>query len=46
MYKHEVRSDLVGFTNFTLAWAPPNTTSQPCRLVNFLIFTTNYFVVK
>ncbi|VDO69994.1 unnamed protein product [Schistosoma mattheei] len=41
MYKHEVRSDLVGFTNFTLAWAPPNTTSQPCRLVNFLIFTTN-----
>nr|CAH8830177.1 unnamed protein product [Trichobilharzia regenti] len=31
MYKYEVRNDLIGFTNFTLAWAPPNTTSQPCR---------------
>ncbi|CAH8457624.1 unnamed protein product [Schistosoma rodhaini] len=35
MYKHEVRNDLVGFTNFTLAWAPPNTTSQPCRYKAF-----------
>ncbi|CAH8451474.1 unnamed protein product [Schistosoma turkestanicum] len=35
MYKHEVRGDLVGFTNFTLAWAPPNTTTQPCRYKAF-----------
>ncbi|XP_068699332.1 anoctamin-7-like [Montipora foliosa] len=26
---------LKGFTNFSLAWAPENTTSQPCRYIDF-----------
>ncbi|TGZ61574.1 hypothetical protein CRM22_007926 [Opisthorchis felineus] len=35
LYKYEIRDDLVGFTNFTLAWAPDNTTKLPCQYTAF-----------
>ncbi|KAF6779740.1 hypothetical protein AHF37_00667 [Paragonimus kellicotti] len=35
LYHYEIRDDLVGFTNFTLAWAPVNSTVQPCRYTAF-----------
>ncbi|CAH8571960.1 unnamed protein product [Dicrocoelium dendriticum] len=35
LYKYEMREDLVGFTNFTLAWSPVNSTSIPCRYTAF-----------
>ncbi|CAL8079900.1 unnamed protein product [Calicophoron daubneyi] len=31
LYKYEVNDDLRGFTNFTLAWAPFNSTTRECR---------------
>ncbi|CAH3190102.1 unnamed protein product, partial [Porites evermanni] len=33
LYRGTISSDgsLKGFTNFSLAWAPPNATSEPCR---------------
>ena len=35
LYRYAVSPDnsLNGYTNFSLAWSPPNTTSKPCRYV-------------
>uniref|UniRef100_A0A1I8GS17 Anoctamin n=1 Tax=Macrostomum lignano TaxID=282301 RepID=A0A1I8GS17_9PLAT len=35
LHKIDHSSDTHGFTNFSLAWSPPNTTSQPCRYRNY-----------
>ncbi|PAA80633.1 hypothetical protein BOX15_Mlig004871g1 [Macrostomum lignano] len=35
LHKIDYSSDTHGFTNFSLAWSPPNTTSQPCRYRNY-----------
>lgn len=37
LYRGSVSTDgsLQGFTNFSLAWAPENSTSQPCRYIDF-----------
>lgn len=37
LYRGTISPDgsLKGFTNFSLAWAPPNATSEPCRFIDF-----------
>ena len=36
MYQYQYNWDLAGYVNFTLAWAPNGTLSEPCRLVTVL----------
>ncbi|THD26545.1 Anoctamin [Fasciola hepatica] len=35
LYQYEINQDLRGFTNFTLAWSPPNSTRLDCRYPAF-----------
>ncbi|PAA91474.1 hypothetical protein BOX15_Mlig021551g3 [Macrostomum lignano] len=35
LYKYQFDSELHGYTNFTLAWSPANSTAQPCRYKAF-----------
>ncbi|ELT94351.1 hypothetical protein CAPTEDRAFT_102977, partial [Capitella teleta] len=35
LYQYHYNWDLAGYVNFTLAWAPPGTLSQPCRYQDF-----------
>uniref|UniRef100_A0A1I8HU17 Anoctamin n=1 Tax=Macrostomum lignano TaxID=282301 RepID=A0A1I8HU17_9PLAT len=42
LYRHVVDSELRGYANFSLAWAPPNATSQPCRYRAFRDADGNY----
>ena len=41
LYRYNISKDgsLTGYLNYSLAWAPPNTTKLPCRFVCCYTFT-------